>query len=235
MTMDEERRPRDSAEERRPPFSRDLLADLHAGVLDDDLAVRLWPLVRADPEASDFLARLDATRGRLAALRDAPPSEEMPAEVARRIGAALAAERSAPARGAAYRRWFTAAGVGLAAAVAVILVIVVRGTAFGSDGSVPPLASAEEAAVLESSALRAMIGHTGLGPLAEEGRLRECLSANGFDDGRVPLGSREVRYREHDAVLLLLSGPESPSLTALVVGTECSATDPATLAREEIG
>ncbi|NBH03925.1 hypothetical protein GTY80_11810, partial [Amycolatopsis sp. SID8362] len=50
-----------------PPWSVDVLADLHAGVLDDAQAAELWPLVHADPEAQAILDALDATQADLAA------------------------------------------------------------------------------------------------------------------------------------------------------------------------
>lgn len=228
----------------RPPYSAELLADLHAGAVDEAVAARLWPLVLADPGAVEFLARLDDTRARLAQLRDAPAAEPIPPEVAARLDAVLAAQGGAGVEGPSGRSarhgWFTAAGIGAAAAVAVVLVIVLRGTAFGEhmpDGA--PLASEPPRAVggelFEPGTLRAMIGRTDLGPLGSDDRLRECLAANGFDDGVRPLGAREVRYREQDAVLMLLSGPQPPSLTALVVGTQCSTDDPAELERRVIG
>ncbi len=49
----------------RPPYSDDLLADLHAGALDDELAERLWPLVRQDHHAMAVIDRLDAVQARL--------------------------------------------------------------------------------------------------------------------------------------------------------------------------
>ena len=74
-----------------PPWSVDVLADLHAGVLDDAQAAELWPLVNADPDAREILDALDATQADLAALADAPVAP-MPAEFAARLDAALAAE-----------------------------------------------------------------------------------------------------------------------------------------------
>src|SRR5437870_2958347 len=74
-----------------PPWSVDVLADLHAGVLDEAQAAELWPLVNADPEARAILDALDATRADLASLADAPV-QPMPAEFAARLDAALAAE-----------------------------------------------------------------------------------------------------------------------------------------------
>ncbi|WP_229579972.1 hypothetical protein [Rhodococcus rhodochrous] len=230
-------RPSSSAEV-RPPYSAELLADLHAGVLDEEFAARLWPRVRRDPEAVAYLARLDATRARLSALRDAPPTESIPPEIVAHIGTALAEDRSGvrsvPSRNARRRGW-AVAGAAVAAAVAVMLVVVVRGTAFGSDDPTGiPVAAAEDEALFEPSTLRAMIGDTDPGLLGGADRLRDCLDANGFE-GRSPIGSRAVRFAGDDAVLVLMSGPDAPALTALVVGTDCDADDPATLARKAIG
>jgi hypothetical protein len=77
-----------------PPWSVDVLADLHAGVLDDDRAAQLWPVVDADPEARAILDALDATQADLASLAEAP-APPMPAEFAARLDAALAAEAAA--------------------------------------------------------------------------------------------------------------------------------------------
>src|SRR5207248_6897432 len=77
-----------------PPWSVDVLAALHAGVLDDARAAELWPLVDADPEARAILDALDATQPDLASLA-AVPAPPMPAEFAARLDAALAAEAAA--------------------------------------------------------------------------------------------------------------------------------------------
>ncbi|MEV6895716.1 hypothetical protein [Amycolatopsis sp. NPDC051372] len=74
-----------------PPWSVDVLADLHAGVLDEDEAARLWPRVQADPEARAIVEALEATTADLAALAH-EPAPPMPAEFAARIDQALAAE-----------------------------------------------------------------------------------------------------------------------------------------------
>ena len=46
----------------QPPYSADLLADLHADNVAPDVAAQLWPLVRKDPDAQAILATLDADR-----------------------------------------------------------------------------------------------------------------------------------------------------------------------------
>src|SRR6185369_4038877 len=86
-----------------PPWSVDVLADLHAGVLEDAQAAELWPLVNADPEARAILDALDATQADLASLADAP-APPMPAEFAARLDAALAAEAAAAFPGQGQRQ-----------------------------------------------------------------------------------------------------------------------------------
>lgn len=71
-----------------PSWSPELLADLHAGVLDDEAAEQLRQRVAEDAEAQHVLAALDATSADLA---DAPPIP-IPDDVAARIDAALEQE-----------------------------------------------------------------------------------------------------------------------------------------------
>lgn len=74
-----------------PPWSVDLLADLHAGVLDPAESERLWPLVKTDPQAQAVLTALDEVTTGLGELSTAPV-EPMPAQYAARLDAALATE-----------------------------------------------------------------------------------------------------------------------------------------------
>jgi hypothetical protein len=71
-----------------PPWSLDLLADLHAGALDPEVADDLRERVAADPQARATLDALEATRR---ALTELPPLR-MPEHVAARIDAAIAEE-----------------------------------------------------------------------------------------------------------------------------------------------
>jgi hypothetical protein len=80
-----------------PPWSVDVLADLHAGVLDARQSAALWARVNNDPEAQAILAALDSVKHDLDALGDAPV-EPMPAHFAAQLDNAIAAEaaRSMP-------------------------------------------------------------------------------------------------------------------------------------------
>ncbi len=79
-----------------PPWSVDVLADLHAGALDEREAAELWPRVNADPDARAIIEALESTKADLSGFA-ALDVEPMPADVARRIDAALERERQAQA------------------------------------------------------------------------------------------------------------------------------------------
>ncbi|MGQ0839492.1 hypothetical protein [Actinokineospora sp.] len=74
-----------------PPWSVDLLADLHAGVLDPQESARLWARVDADPDARVIIDALDSVKVGLGEL-SAAPAAPMPARFAASLDAALAAE-----------------------------------------------------------------------------------------------------------------------------------------------
>lgn len=82
-----------------PPWSVDVLADLHAGALDARQSAQLWARVNHDPDAQAILAALDSVRHDLDALGTAPV-EPMPARFAAQLDAAVAAEaaKSRPAQ-----------------------------------------------------------------------------------------------------------------------------------------
>src|SRR5437879_6512936 len=70
----------------QPPFSTDLLADLHADNVAPDLSEQLWPHVRHDPDALRFLRSLDDVTAELHALgQDPAVLHPMPADVTARL------------------------------------------------------------------------------------------------------------------------------------------------------
>ncbi|MEV6136222.1 hypothetical protein AB0L63_09185 [Nocardia sp. NPDC051990] len=70
----------------QPPFSPELLADLHADNLAPELSEQLWPVVRNDPDALRFLNSLDDVSAELRALgRDERVIHAMPADIAARL------------------------------------------------------------------------------------------------------------------------------------------------------
>ncbi len=127
-----------------PPYSEDLLADLHAGALPDDTAAHMRARIANDPAAQRVLAALDRTTDSLRYLSD--ESKPIPPEVDSRIAATLSAiqndswarhdaqqpstapvdlsERRRRSTTRAPRARFAALLVGAAAAIAVLVGVV---------------------------------------------------------------------------------------------------------------
>jgi hypothetical protein len=206
-----------------PPWSVDLLADLHAGVLDEAEAARLWQQVNADPGALEIIEALEATTADLATLGSAP-APPMPDDVAARIDAALAdAARDslglAPVVGidAARRRrttrigWVSGVVAVAAAAVAAVVVVLPTGTSSGGDPvAAPPPASRPAPLAVRSDHPEAAIRQlsTGLkdyGALGSADKLSTCLRAAGFAATANPIGVGSGTVDGQPAVLVLLT------------------------------
>ena len=277
----------------QPPFSTDLLADLHADNVAPDLSEQLWPQVRSDPEALRFLRSLDDVTAELHALgQDSTVLHPMPADVTARLdrllddlaGGALdndmtPAERVAtvhrlpvsqasarppathplPAVDTAAlealepvesgdapapvridrRRWRW-----LAAAAAVIAVV--AGALAGVDAlrghqtapnALPSRQSDDVVNLSDDLPVSQLLGAMGRrdlsGPLQDPGALSGCLAAAGLD--RTVLGAMNATYRTKPAVLVLLTGPNPPKITALIVGKDCRAGNSHVLVMQDIG
>ncbi|MGB9251877.1 MAG: hypothetical protein WCC28_19390, partial [Mycobacterium sp.] len=78
-----------------PPLTVDSLADLQAGLHDDDTAARLRKKVRTDPDAQQTVNALNRVRGDVAALSsDGASAPQVDPAVVNRIGAALRAQHA---------------------------------------------------------------------------------------------------------------------------------------------
>ncbi len=228
-----------------PPFSEDLLADLHAGVLDPETSAALWPLVHADADAHAFVTTLDSVTASLATLNSREASHErIPNSLAERINSALdlqygQVEPSAETTVVPFRRRPQAWLLGAAAAVLVAFVIVVVGSrdsepaeSVVAQPSIPVTSAVDDP---DSASLLSLIGSKNLGPLDDPSKLAGCLSANGIDEGRPVLGSGEVRIDGAPAIVLLFAGSQPRQITALTVGINCSDGNPNTLSIKNIG
>ncbi|WP_024801422.1 hypothetical protein [Nocardia sp. BMG51109] len=271
----------------RPPFSTDLLADLHADNVSPELSEQLWPQVRDDPESLRFLRSLDDVTVELQSLgQDSEILHPMPSEVGTRLDrllddlahgnrpetpapetpvpgdtavpplppgdngtpttrpmAAVAPDEEDPAelirldaRRSRRLRWLTAAAAVIAIVVgALIGVDAVR----GPDPAPRALPTTPAGAVeldddLPAATLLSAIGRNEVtGPLAGPGALTGCVAAAGFN--RPVLGSMNVTYRGRPAVVIILTGPQPPKITALVVGTGCGPGNAQKLEMRDIG
>ncbi|TNC27263.1 hypothetical protein [Amycolatopsis alkalitolerans] len=221
-----------------PPWSVDLLADLHAGVLDEREAAQLWPRVQADPEARAVIEALEVTTADLASLASAP-APPMPAHVAARIDAALASEARglapvvdlAAARRRRNKRIGWVSGVVAVAAAAVAAVaIVVPGSSntTGTPVAEPPSSSQPGGSELaiRSDQPQAAVGRlsTGVkdyGPLGDANGLSTCLQQAGFAATASPIGVRPGTVDGKPAVLVLLTTGKLAEFRLVALSPEC--------------
>ncbi len=245
-----------------PPWSVDVLADLHAGVLDEREAAELWPLVNADPEALAIIEALEATTADLAGLAN-EPVVPMPAEFAARLDAALAAEmRTSPAfqgapewqaqvapvvdlaaaRRKRNKRIGWAAGIATVAAAAIAAVaIVVPTSQQPNTGGVaqPPPAPVGPSVGGDGGGAEALVGKAigvrDFGSLKTEERLDACVAAAGLDPDVRPEGIRPVTVAGKDGVMVIYTTGKLAQFRIVAFGADCGPGNPALLFDKIIG
>ncbi|OYD67384.1 hypothetical protein [Rhodococcus sp. OK302] len=236
-----------------PPFSEDLLADLHAGVLDPKTTETLWPLVEADPDALSFVRKLDNVTQVLRTRGDnhtSTDTDHIPPELAARIQEALDNEWAqqnsdslnftsnvVPLRRS--RRGLVIGGAAAAAIAVVAVLIAVRPSQPEPDLTAQPIPTAQSTPSSSEDpapdSFLSLIGSKNLGPLEDPTMLSGCLLANGFSADQPLLGSGEVTVQGVPAVVLLLRGKDPRQITALAVGLDCSTDNPNMLSLKTIG
>jgi len=226
-----------------PPWSVDLLADLHAGVLDEAQAAELWPRVQADPEARAIIDALEATSADLAAL-GAAPAPPIPEDVAARIDAALADEvkqafpQVAPvvSLDAARRKrnkrigWVTGVVAVAAAAVAAVAIAVPKSeTTEGNPIAAAPPSTGQSSApalALRSDQPQAAVGELTTAPkdygsLGTPQALDSCLQAAGYPAGQSPIGVRPGTVDGQPAILVLLTTGKIAEFRLVALSPSC--------------
>ena len=220
------------------PITPDLLADLQAGLLDDDTAADLRRRVRADPEAAATLAALDRVRRDLAALgaedASAPPLSPR------------AARRLAHTLGQVSRRTRARRACLVLGACATLLVIglgsakLIRGAGAPPAGVADPRGAtlslltqappATDVGLSEPQLLGLLTAPPDLGPLSDRQRRADCLAALGYPPGLMVLGGRPLQVGDRPGILLLVPDDAPGTVVGLVVPPDCTATDARLLA-----
>lgn len=225
-----------------PPYSIDVVADLHAGVYPDELADVLRPRILADPDSMAIWNALEATTDQLG---DASAgSEPLPDFAQEKVDAALHSlfgaqmlepvERPTPI-------WRQRSGViaGLAAAAAVAGIAVA--TTFAFTGNSSQSAVAEDAStptVISTppeATLLAALGHSDTDVFVDRAARDRCLEANGVPASTPVLGTASIDSGSSPAVVVLLTTGTVGTFDALVVGPGCDTGNPATISRTTIG
>jgi hypothetical protein len=233
-----------------PPWSVDVLADLHAGVLDAEQSARLWSGVNADPQARAVIEALDTVKVELGLLRTAPAAP-MPAHLAAKLDAAMRAEVMraagtrtptpppmapatdlADARKRRNRRLALGAGLLTAAAAAVAVTIAVFPSA---DTTGSPYAASAPAAKpplpVDRGNLSAAIGGVNnerdYGELRDQQGLDKCLQANDIDPAKAQtMGVRQVTIDGRPGIFVLLTTGELGRFRVLIVQPSCGPGNP---------
>lgn len=247
-----------------PPWSLDLLADLHAGVLDQATADELNRQLDTDPEARAAFDALDAVGRDLA---DLPPLT-IPDDVSTRIDAALADEVRAWSTStsatpdsvedagaqvhsfaeARQRRRRFGWGAGLLTTAAAVAAVVVASTTLLNTGtgqeatgpsSVPSSASSAltlrgETVMLSPQQLTGALKAEEYGALSDPRQLLGCLQANGISSGK-PMGAQKITFNGRPGELLILPTGQLGQFRLLAVGTDCGPGNPATLSDSTFG
>jgi hypothetical protein len=197
---------------RDDPPTVETLADLQAGLLDDETAARLRQQIRTDPQAQQTLEALNRVRREVAALGPEPATHSVDRGKLPR-----------PAR-------LAVAAVGLiAAAVAVWLGVTAllkpptpmpsRPTTIEHiTVSRPP----QSIPLSDQQILELLDREPDLGPLADPQRRASCLAGLGYPANAQVLGARPIDIAGHPAVLLVLPGDAPGALSALAVAPTCS-------------
>jgi hypothetical protein len=239
-----------------PPPTVEALADLQAGLLDDEAATRLRRQVRDDPEAEGVLRALNQVRRDVAALGADPASApEPPAETTGRISEALrSADPVGPADGGSprvvthaarphLRPARVAAGV---AGVAAVLAAIGFGTAALVNEPAPApstpttalhitVSTPPPAIPLSAAEIAALLGRAPeYGPLADPSRRASCLGGLGYPASTRVLGARPIDINARPGVLLVLPADSPADLAVFAVALNCSAADTGLLASTQI-
>ncbi|HKS48803.1 MAG TPA: hypothetical protein VJT49_27585 [Amycolatopsis sp.] len=246
-----------------PSWSVDLLAELHAGVLEDTQAEQLWSRVQDDPEGRAVIDALEATRADLASLASAP-APRMPDDVAARIDAALVREAGQalstfapqPAAGAglapvvgieaARRRrnkragWITGVIAVAAAAVVAVAIALPKGSSDGPSSAAPPQVGQQAPLALRSDHPEAAVGQLSsgtmdYGPLGSADRLDACLRAAGFAPTADPIGVRPGTVDGQQAVLVLLTTGQLARFRLVAFAPGCGAGNAGVLLDKVVG
>lgn len=229
-----------------PDITPDLLADLQAGLLDDETAARVRRRARTDPHAARMLADLDSVRRELTRLgTDAASAPEVPAAVRARISAALQdaprpAGHTLRPRLTTAQRAGLALGLGAAGAAAVVGALTLTRhpaaptAANGPTASQITVSRAPEFPVPDADLRAALAEPAELGPLADPQRRGSCLAGLGHPPTAEVLGGRQLSVWGRSAVLLLLPGEASGQVTALVIEPACSAAHTGLLAEKTL-
>lgn len=207
-----------------PPFAPELIAEFHAGALDDALNAHVQAHLPEDPDAQELLAALDETVDALRTME--PPAVAVPDQVRAASETTLAGFRRG-AGSAAPRRV-----VGLLLVAAAVLAVLAAG-ALAAELMSPRRSADPHSAQLvpaaDTSALLAAV-RAPQSEAIDANRLARCLIANRMGGAGV-IGAAYIVYGGRPAQVILTPTGRPGEFNALVTTRDCDAGKPGTIAR----
>ncbi len=242
--------PGDPGEGADTPLTAELLADLQAGLLDDDAAARVRRQVREDPEAAGVLRALNQVRNDVAAVGADPASApDTPPAVTARISAALRSASGPATGGAAHSArphmrparliagvagfCAVAAAIGFGTAALVNAPAPTPSTQITAEHitvSTPPMVIP----LTQAQILGLLNRSPDYGPLNDPARRASCLTGLGYPASTQVLGAQQIDINARPGVLLVLRGDTPDNLAVLAVALNCSAADTGLLASTQV-
>jgi hypothetical protein len=213
------------------PPTVDSLADLQAGLLDDETAAQLRERIRTDPSARQRMEALNRVRREVAALgSDGPSAPPVDPQIVDEIAATMHAAHSVQRGGFPRPARIAVAAAGLAA---VVLAVWLGTRALITPPAPMPsrpttiehitVSRPPQTIPLSDQEILALLGRElDLGPLTDPHRRASCLAGLGYPANTRVLGARAIDIAGHPALLLVLPGEAPGVFAALAVAPTCS-------------
>ncbi len=196
------------------PLTAETLADLQAGLLDDETAARLRRRIRDDPDARQTMDALNRVRREVAALGPEPPTHIVNRGRLRLPRAARLAVAAAGLIAVAVAAWLGTRALLTAPASLPSRPTTIEHITVSRPPQTIPLSDEQILALLDSE--------PDLGPLSDPHRRASCLAGLGYPASARVLGARPIDIAGHPAVLVVLPGAAPGAFAALAVAPTCS-------------
>ena len=247
----------DAADDRNagsdPPLTVELLADLQAGLLDDEAAARVRSQVRADPHAAAVLGALNRVRSDVAAVgADPGVAPDPPPQVTGRISAALrtaetaSADAAEPAVHSARPHIRPVRAIAAAAGLCAALSAIGFGTValLHAPEPVPDTPGDVQHITLSTRPMEIPLSQNEIldlldrspdyGTLDNPQRRASCLAGLGYPASTPILGARPIEINARPGVVLVIPGDSPHILAVFAVSPNCSAAHTGLLANTQV-
>lgn len=196
------------------PLTAETLADLQAGLFDDETAARLRRRIRDDPGARQTMDALNRVRRDIAALGPVPPTHAINRGRPKLPRAARIAVAATGLTALTLAAWLGTRALLAAPAPMPSRPTTIEHITVSRPPRTIPLSDEQILALLDRP--------PDLGPLSDPQRRASCLAGLGYPVDTRVLGARPIDFAGHPAILLVLPADAPGAFAALAVAPTCS-------------